>query len=348
VSNRCVNPLDLAAREVLHRFVSTNAACGLAHGIHPVALGNRGGFSGARLWRVEGTAGVYCLRAWPPGDPAPERLHWIHQLMQRARSSGLDFVPSIARTDQDTTWVAHAGRLWDLSTWMPGKADFHNQPSSVRLEAACTALARLHAAWSDDAPQLGPCPGIGRRLAIAHHWVGLLKSGWHLPLAVAADDPVRPWAERAWSLLHTWLDFVPRALATWAERSFPLQPCLCDIWHDHVLFEGNVITGLIDYGSVKVDHVAVDLARLLGSMIEDNAELRRTGLQSYARLRPLSWEEQALVSILDKTGTIIALANWLKWLYRDEKLFEDRMAVARRIANAVQRIEKWQEVDSIQ
>lgn len=262
--------------------------------------------------------------------------------MGRARGVGLDFVPAIARTAQGTTWVAHAGRLWDLATWMPGRADFHDHPTRARLEAACTALARLHGAWADASPPLGPCPGIGRRLKIAQEWIRVVQSGWRLPLGDDARDPVRPWAERAWCLVRNRVDGVPFALAAWSARCLPLQPCLCDIWHDHVHFDGDAVSGVIDYGGVKVDHVAVDLARLLGSMVGDDADQRRAGLCAYCRLRPLTAEEQALVDILDETGTVIAAATWLKWLYRDKREFEDRGAVARRLSMLVERMEKWQ------
>src|SRR5262249_37888513 len=119
------------------------------------------------------------------------------------------------------------------------------------------------------------------------------------------------------------------------------QPCLCDVWHDHVLFEGDVVTGLVDYGGVKLDHVAVDLARLLGSMAGDSAELRNAGLRAYKRFRPISWEEEALVTVLDETGTVVALATWLKWLYVDGISFEDPAGVAQRMAALVRRVEKW-------
>jgi homoserine kinase type II len=304
-------------------------------------LGNSGGFSGARLWRVRATLSDYCLRAWPPGNPAPDRLNWIHELMGKARTAGLEFVPSVGITAQGTTWIAHAGRLWDLTTWMPGRADFRDRPTSARLESACTALARVHGAWFGIRAPVGPCPAIVRRLEIARDWIGLIRSGWKLPGAVDGDDLLGPCSKRAWNLLPSSIKAVPRALEPWTGRTLALQPCLCDIWHDHVLFEGDQVSGLIDFGGVKVDHVAVDLARLLGSMVEDDAEQRRAGLRAYARLRPLSWEDQSLVHILDETGTVIAVANWLKWLYRDQKVFEDPTAVARRLSKLVDRMEKW-------
>jgi Ser/Thr protein kinase RdoA (MazF antagonist) len=327
--------LNLAAREVLRRYPILHLDDGL------VALGNRGGFSGARLWRVQGTTGIYCLRAWPTGEPTPARVGWIHQLMQRAGRAGLDFVPAVAATEAGTTWVEHAGRLWDVTVWMPGHADFYDRPTTPRVEAACTALARLHNVWRDYPTPVGPCPGIGRRLEIAREWMGLIESGWSPPFGMNASDPVGPWAKRAWSMLSGWVGTVYPALAPWTARVLPLQPCLCDIWHDHVLFDGDTVTGLIDYGSAKVDHVAVDLARFFGSMVADDAEKRSAGLQAYARIHPLSGEEEGLVGILDRTGTILAMTTWLKWLYRDGKSFEDRAAVAHRLSNLVERIKNW-------
>src|SRR5205823_4936419 len=104
-----------------------------------------------------------CLRAWP-ADVTPPRLAAIHAAMHLAR--GLDFVPQPLPTTNGPTWVQHAGRLFDLTTWMPGQADFEVAPSQTRLEQACSALARLHEVWK---PQTlaGPCGAIVRRV---RHW----------------------------------------------------------------------------------------------------------------------------------------------------------------------------------
>jgi homoserine kinase type II len=327
--------LDHAAREVLDRYPA------VPHGSRPIALGNRGGFSGARLWRVDGVGGLLCLRAWPVPGPSVERLRGLHQLMKRARDADLLFVPAVMATADAVTWVEHVGRRWDLTSWMPGRADFHHRPSTLRLEAACTALARVHDAWVGPTPVLGPCPGVHRRLDCARAWTTLVHDGWRPAFGSAEGDPARPWAERAWNILQSQCAQVPPMLAAWAERPVPLQPCLCDIWHDHVLYTGDVVTGLVDYGSVKVDHVAVDLARLLGSLVGEDPSQWSAGLEAYSRLRGLSVEEEALVALLDRTGTLLAAANWLTWLYHDGRMFEDRSAVAGRLALLVERLERW-------
>jgi len=326
---------DQMARGVLAHYPVASG------GTEVTGLGNRGGFSGARLWRVTATGGALCLRAWPADGPSPESLHTIHQLMRAAREAGLTFVPAVLATRTGATWVQHAGRRWEVTTWMPGRADFHDRPALPRLENVCTALARLHLSWSRHNPATGPCPGVRRRLARAYEWAAVLQSDWQ-PRLLAAGDPVFPWAGRAWDLLRRRIGDVPRRLAPWATRAVPLQPCLCDVWHDHVLFEGDALSGLVDFGGVKRDHVAVDLARLLGSLVPDDAGTRAAGLAAYRRLRSLSADEEALAAALDETGTLLGLATWLRWLYREERVFEDRTAVARRLAQLVGRLEDWE------
>jgi homoserine kinase type II len=326
--------LDLAARAVLGRF-------GVAPSFPPAPLGNHGGFSGARLWLVEGPGGPYCLRAWPPGGVFTDYLTTVHRLLNIARQAGLDFVPAVQATPDQHTWVKAAGRSWDLTSWLPGTADFHTYPIPARLESACRALARLHLAWAGATPGHGPCPALRRRLDRCREWQELLASGWRPALDVAGFDPVAGWAERAWRVLRDRLGQVPARLAPWVGQTFPLQPCLCDVWHDHVLFEGDRVTGLVDYGSVKVDHVSADLARLLGSLVGDDRQQYAAGLAAYAGVRPLADTERALVAALDETGTVLGLANWLKWLYHDGRVFEDRPAVAARLAALVGRMEGW-------
>jgi homoserine kinase type II len=323
--------LDGAARAVLSRYPAVHG------GFDLLPLGNRGGFSGARLWRVEASGGPYCLRAWPAAGPSAERLGGIHRLMTRARDVGLVYVPFVVPAAGGSTTMEEGGRMWDLTGWQPGRADFHERPTRARLEAACTALAHVHDAWKPAVPSLAPCPAVHRRLAAVRAWQELTGAGWRPSFGRA--DPVRPWAERAWQVVQARIADVPSLLAPWVQRPVSLQACLCDVWHDHLLFQEDRVTGLIDYGSVQIDHVAVDLARLLGSLVGDRIEDTSAGLDCYGRLRGLSAEERALVALLDRTGTFVGLTNWLRWIYRDRRTYEDPAAVAQRLAALVERAE---------
>jgi Ser/Thr protein kinase RdoA (MazF antagonist) len=260
--------------------------------------------------------------------------------MDQARTAGLDFVPAVWPSRHRESCLEHQGRVWELTDWMPGTADFRERPTDARLISAVTALARLHLVWGEKASKAGTCPAVQRRLDRAAEWSRLLAAGWRPSFTSPAGLPWHHWAERAWHILGGRMPEVSERLTPWTDISLPLQPCLCDVWHDHVLFTGDVVTGLIDYAGIKTDHVAVDLARLLGSLVGDNASRRRLALDSYSRLRPLSGPERGLIDVLDETGTVLAAANWVRWLYHDGRRFEDGQAVAGRLAALVERLEQ--------
>lgn len=305
------------------------------------ALGNHGGFSGARLWRVSTPNGDWCLKAWPPGLDTADRLTVIHRLMRHGREAGLAFVPELRNATGESSYAEAAGRCWDLTTWLPGRADFRERSTAARIEAACKALAQLHRAWRPARATRAVCPAVERRLRAAAEWHALVHSGWRPDFAAAADAAVAGWAERSWVVLGYTARRVPEWLAGWRGVALPLQPCLCDIWHDHVLFTGDTVSGLVDYGSVKRDHVAVDLARMLGSLAGEDAGLRAAGLEAYHRVGSLSAEERALVDALDRSGTVLGLASWLRWLFYDRRQFDDPARVARRLQELVSRVESW-------
>jgi homoserine kinase type II len=303
-----------------------------------VLLGNHGGFSGARLWRADTAAGRFCLRVWPAHETL-DRVRYRHHLMRHARRQGLPFVPAVFDSIEGVSAIHEAERCWELTEWLDGQADFAQLPTAARLQAACTALARLHRAWEDLAESSAPCPAVRRRLDFLRDWHALVDSGWR-PQPNAAD-PLRPLVERAWRILPHRLDEVSRRLASWATTARPVQPCLCDLWHDHLLFEGNRLTGLIDYGAAKPDHVSIDLARMLGSLVGDDPDGWALGLHAYHQIRPLTAEDEELAHVLDQTGTVVGIANWLRWLYHDGRTRDDRSAIHTRLEGLIRRIESW-------
>jgi Ser/Thr protein kinase RdoA (MazF antagonist) len=325
--------LDRAAEQVRERYPSAWSDRPL------ISLGNRGGFSGARLWRCEGIAGRLCLRAWP-GHKTATWVRRLHHLMASARQQGLDFVPAVYVANNGDTVVETAGRVWELTQWLDGQACFAENPSPARLSAACEALAKLHRAWEPFTTPPEPCPAVRRRLKVLGEWNTLVSAGWR-PQAPPNPqiDPVWPLAERAWRGLPVWLQEVLRCLEPWLNFRCPVQPCLCDPWHDNILFEGERLTGLVDYGTVKSDHVAVDLARMLGSLVGDDAEGWQCGLRSYRQIRGLNDTQEQLARVLDRTGTILGVVNWLRLLYHEGRAYEDIPAVAQRLESLLIRIE---------
>jgi homoserine kinase type II len=320
-------PSDADARAILREFRMADDSL--------TCLGSAGGFSGATLWRVTGITHDSCLKALPVGADSGRHRRIAELLRWTWRQHVHDYVPRPGFVYKGP------GRVWEMVEWMPGSADFHSNPSAGRLVAACVALARLHRAWDEyPGPRADPqpCPGVLRRLKAAHEWLNLISNGWR-PTLFGASDPVTPWAKRARPIVDRGVPAVIDELEPWLRVAVPVQFCICDVWHDHVLFTGDAVTGIIDYGSVKPDNVAVDLARLLGSLVGNDTNEFTRGLAAYEQVRPLSADERNLVPVLDRTGVVLGIANWLRWLYWDGRVYEDRDAVARRLAALVTRAE---------
>lgn len=118
-----------------------------------------------------------------------------------------------------------------------------------------------------------------------------------------------------------------------------LQPCLRDIWHDHVLFTGDEVTGFIDPHATRSDCVACDLARLLGSLVGDDLSGWETGLAAYQSVRPLALAELALVELFDQSAVLLGGMTWLDWHCLEGRTFDDRERVLARMQRILGRME---------
>jgi homoserine kinase type II len=321
-------PRDIP-EEVLRRYSH------LGRGLHLAA--HQGGFSGARIWRVDSSIGAFCLKSWPMAAMTGQRLSWIHELMRQARSKNLAFVPTVYPLVDGTTLLEYDHWLWDLTDWMPGKADFQLNPLPARLGAACEALAQLHLAWTPPVDRYDFCPAIERRLEAGFILSDWIRSNWQ-PSAQAVGQSV---VKRAWDALRSKGEWMEPLLEPLRTRKWLMQPCLCDIWHDHVFFAGNKVSAIIDFGAAKINHVAVDLARLLGSLVEDDLASSSLGLDAYGSIRPISGLERRLARVLDVTGTLAGLVTWLHWLGREHQQFANESIVSDRIARLTGRVQGW-------
>jgi thiamine kinase-like enzyme len=322
----------------LSRAASDVLACYAAPELSRAALGNAGGFSGARLWRVAAADGDWCLKAWPADAMSAPRLAQIHAWMSAAREAGLDFVPTVRIARDGVSALELAGRVWDMCEWMPGRA---HVPATVKREhvsAAAEALARLHGVWFRLESRRGPCTAIARRLRRIAEWTEAVASGWRPDFA--GDDAVASLAQQVWELAPPAVELSRRLLEPLRDTPFRLHPTMGDIWHDNVLFTEAHVTGVIDYGAARIDTPAVDLARLFGSYAPSDDTLFFHALDAYRAAGPLFADEFRLAGVLEYTGALIGAANWLMWIYHDRREVEDHAAVARRLAALVRRLER--------
>lgn len=303
-------------------------------------LNNAGGFSGSQLWKVAALSGDYCLRRWP-AETNDEHLAFIHAFQRHLCQSGIRFVSAPIATRDATTIVERDGRLWDLCTWMPGEADYHEKPSPARLAAAMRALAQIHiaAAQMPGQSRMGTSPGIAAR----REQLRQLLSGGIDRIEAAVSRRSLAWDDLALRICQRFRALaleVERELTTAATISGPLFPCLRDIWHDHVLFTGDEVTGIIDFGAARIESPAGDVARLVGSLVSDDADGWRGALAAYEETRRLDAKQRQLIRAFDTSGSLLSGINWLTWLYVEEREFEDAAAVTRRLGEIAGRAAK--------
>ncbi|MCI0334293.1 MAG: phosphotransferase [Planctomycetes bacterium] len=323
-------------------------------------LGSAGGMSGAQFWRITAPRGTLILRRWPAEHPTSDHLHFIHAVVNHAAQRGITFLSAPITTRYGESFTAHAGHLWELEPWMLGAADYKDSPSIDKLRAAMTALAQFHLAVVDfvlpeiaPTPRVaGPPPAIPRRLARLHD----LAHGGINALSRAITDTTWPdLVPLARKFIAALPRAVPRAIAQLeplANVPLPLQPCLRDVWHDHVLFTGDEVTGLIDFGAIDIDTPATDIARLLGSLASGSpphfgkgpgeghptSEPWHEGLAAYSAVRPLSQHESLAVVALDTAAPILAGCNWIRWIYIERRGFEKRSRVIERFRRIRDRV----------
>jgi Ser/Thr protein kinase RdoA (MazF antagonist) len=308
---------------------------------HIESLQGNGGFSGARLWRLTTPRGQLCLRRWPPEYPTIERLQFIQAVLWHVDREGFERSPLPVESGTHCGFIEHAGALWQLEPWLSGVADYHAQPSAAKLRGALETLAEFHlAAASFPLAENGPLSSQrlhDRQVALQRLQAGELD---RLAAAIRPGDwpALAERATRLVQLVRLAAERVGQTLSDAVALRVPIQPCIGDIWHDHVLYIGERVSGIIDFGGMRADTVAGDVARLLGSLVGDDAEGWQIGLAAYDRLRRLTIDERRLVTAFDRSGVLMGGLEWIRWIYVDCRVFESRSTIEKRLDASIARL----------
>jgi homoserine kinase type II len=251
----------------------------------------------------------------------------------------LPIVPLPFHTDSGATFIHHAGHLWELTNWLSGTADFHANPATPRLRSALHALATFHNFAARVQTQTGPAPAIADRL----QQLQALDRGELIRLEHALAAPIHNDLDAgATHLLAALKQRLQRQVPlspVFATSQLSLQPAIRDVHHDHILFTGDSVTGLIDFGAMRIDTPLTDIARLVGSLVADDQNARTAALNAYAELRPLAETDHQFINWLDQTGLILSALNWLRWLYVERRDMGPSDPIIHRISQITLRLE---------
>lgn len=309
------------------------------------------GFSGARVFHVEIDGTAFGVRQWPTGMPS-ERLQAIHRLLDHVGRNGNVPIPMPLLSRDGLTVASFHGRLWQVEPWLPGEADFDQNPTDARLHAAMTDLAKWHRTAAQyepphrDTDWLLAChedksPTVASRLHSLVRWRANLD-GTEQRLMLEPNDRFRSVGQQLTIHFRRLADSIGRDLQQVESLHVRQQPCIRDLWHDHLLFSDDRLTGIIDFGAVKTDSVACDLSRLLGSLFGDDASKWQRALDAYEQTCPLSTAEHQLLRPLNRSGLLLSGMTWLQ-RRSEEAISEEQMPrVIARLQTIISQLETAQ------
>ena len=301
-------------------------------------LGGNGGFSGAQLWKISAADRSYCLRRWPLSHPSRARLEWINLVLVHTAGMGCEFIPAPIETEVGERFISAGGFFWELTKWIEGVACFKDDPNDARLTQVPESLAKFHLASAQVNLGFENSKNLNSRYDAMASSASLIESLRHCSEFGLPDYIYRLRA----LILGLGVSYIQRITTTLAPLRgvvFAVQPVVRDIWHDHLIFRGNELSGLVDFGAMQMDSVACDLSRALGSIVHEDQSRWESAINDYSQIRPLTQQEVDLIYILDQPSAFLGALNWLKWIMIENRAFESDADVKLRIMDLTGRLE---------
>ncbi len=311
-------------------------------------LGSAGGYSGAQLWRVSlSDQAPFLLRRWPAIESANEkRLRWIHRQLATGQRQGCEFLPVPLFTANQESLVEYGDHFWQLEPWMPGVADYWQQPSPDKMRHAVQAVAQVHSAWATQPARRQVPDSVLLRIEKLSQLFRQSRTTDRFRQIQAATVEHALLKGLGFQICERFCVLarsVAVELNSIAETRVEIQTIIGDVWHDHVLFTGDQVSGLVDFGAMRVDCPAADLARLLGSLVQDDTDGWEQGFQAYDLAHPqragCPAEFRQFVGILDRSNTLLSGMNWLCWICLEGKKFGDLTPIQKRLQQILKRMD---------
>lgn len=225
------------------------------------------GLSGSQLFRCHGRQ-ASVLRRWPIGT-ATDRVREIHAVITSA-SKTCEWIPryTTAPSSGGSYVTDSSGAIWELVTWKSGRP-LGVDASQDQIRAGAAAIARVHRHLMGMGVSSQPAPAIRERLERTRQLCEQLPRCFDRPLSGRVHPSVVAPLQTAIGMLRGRWSLraaeISRRLSPWLERPMPVQYVLRDIHRENMLFDSGRVSALIDFDAVRVDTVAVDLARWASS-----------------------------------------------------------------------------------
>ena len=299
------------------------------------SLGNAGGFSGSEIYKVSTPHATYCLKRWPNAATA-DRILWIHRVLIFAAANGCQELTTPKLTRDGKTFLSLGQSHWELTRWASGTTNLGEHATTNKLRSAVDFLARFHQATARFHFSFSPSENVGKSVQRLLQFDEITSAAaassadYYLPSQMR-----REFAHKGRALAAS----LSSQLAEFGDVPLPSQPVIRDLRAEHLFFDGDKLVDVIDFGAMRIDSVACDLARMLGDCCVDDQQFQEA-LDAYHATRPLSAAERQLIPILESTTVLVGILNWLDWLFCQQRRFEDAENVRGRLSSLFQRFER--------
>jgi homoserine kinase type II len=289
-------------------------------------------WSGATFWRWDSVAGPMLWKIWPHDGP-DERTHLKRH---HALAPLTDFTPTlalpIANRSGETLRRMPDGRYAELIPWLEGVPADPN-PDDDEIRSVVSLLARVHRRLRESH---GSVTGFSTAVSDRLNRLIRLESAdekFLEPRFATMSPETRDAFQDIRRMAKALTADAIRRLAPHATQERSLQPVLRDVRPQHFLMIRHQVSGLIDFGAVGVDTVAVDLARLCGEWFPNDRARWTTVIKAYESAGERLSESIDLIEALVLSGAVLGGMAWFDIHFR-RRLSVGREAAFQRALNA--------------
>jgi len=275
------------------------------------------GLSNAVVYKIESYRQVAALKRWPLAWDR-KRLAEIHRFQKFLSRDPESFTPQLLEWSHGDTLLETDQGCWELSDWRPGKPlETIGLVSDAQLIACAQGIARLHEGCRRYGVQVHVAPGLTQRRDGLMRLLGEPHRALHrlLPIveshrAQASSTMLLELATRAQRVAASAVD----AWEGWSRTPVQCSWVLRDLWREHLLFRGEALTGILDFGAARIDWPGLDLIRALGTLMLDSDPRWSLALAQYVQRQPSIELDLGIAKWVHRVSVSLSAMQWLEWL----------------------------------
>lgn len=300
-----------------------------------------GGFSGARVAKIESSVGTFALKSHPKqfrdrvlanhafqeflatqtALPIPCLHRWSQGRIRRASVEEHGIGRVVGTKPPPDTLLVKDESCWELSDWMPGQPV--RSTGWIRDESlnhVIDAIAAMHSRvrdWSPNWSIPADCTERGLELR-ANKLLGFVQSGfdkckaqWEL-FADRHGHPVLLALGRILSQARALGARLLEPMQSLATNPHPSHWIARDLWREHFLFDGDGLTGIIDFTASKISWPGLDLSRSLGTFLLDEDPRWESAVERYRSVAGPNEIEFNDIRVTHRVSTLLSAMHYVE------------------------------------